>query len=1058
MLYGDTSPYLPTQVTNRNGQAVNATYDNYGSTTSSDAPVNDSQRLTVLTSYLYTDFALGRVDNITVGAKTPTNFTYYTGNMSVNSVPQPNGMVKTVRSPMPGVQDGGAMGAQVTTTYVYTALGNVSSVMSPAPNGTLNATVTTSYNYVADGGFAKTEALGEPLTTTDPNGNITHFRYDTHGNTLSVVDPSGNETDYTYNYLDQVTKVTYPPAILGGARAYVLYIYTFSDNTGPLKSTQLYNEAGVLERQSSRTAGSENETTQVSGSTEAVSTTLDSLYRPTAILDGKGRSHLSAYNSIGQLSKFTFPNYNAGTGYDSYNATGFDNDHNLTGFTDGNAKSFVFDIASLGTGDGRLKAAHYPAVPGLAAFDATYTYDGYGRVSSVVYGGDTYAYTFDDNNLVITETDTYAGLPARVLTYVYNNDGSRANMEVNVNVLTNVPLSYAYTYDNGGRLTNTAFAWGDSVTNSYQANDWLLTQNTAVTHTTYAFDGRGYRTLLDNTSPSDSAVHYSKFDNFTFDALGNVLTVRANIPGTGAGIPAIANSSILTYIYDSGVATNQDRLTSEDSPRNSVYNARYTYAHASDASDNLTTLRGTLYAYNFDNQFSSGATYDGQGNPTTYNWSGTNTPLVWTAEDRLAQFGTSPNTNEFTAGYRPDGLRAWKQVGTASTARTYFLYDSGHVFAELDSTGALTSAYGWGAAGLVERRAVSSSLTYGYTFDTTGSVIQRHHIGGATYADYATCYDAFGAQLGSYNNGGFVANTQDAVGWAGQWGGYTDQATAAFGSGSSPIIRYPLVLLGHRYYDPGAGRFLNRDPMGLEGGVNVYAYCTNNPINQVDPDGSQSVTNHAAEAVVEYVWKPTVAAKVAQKAVTHEVAKQGAKRLSKSLILVGVVKFGGTLAVKHLLGPVMIAHDLYEVYHYGKALGDYYNELTSVSMEDVLADQSAPIYAKLRSTAVSKATTQKHHIFVQKHRAWFKARGININDWCIELGVRVHLSGMHGRGRIVFNDVLLPGYYNKRWDDFIDEFQDADLGAVVAFGLQLQKEYGMTGLPWVKYGKAKAKE
>ena len=137
---------------------------------------------------------------------------------------------------------------------------------------------------------------------------------------------------------------------------------------------------------------------------------------------------------------------------------------------------------------------------------------------------------------------------------------------------------------------------------------------------------------------------------------------------------------------------------------------------------------------------------------------------------------------------------------------------------------------------------MSSSLTYGYTFDTTGSVIQRHHIGGATYADYATCYDAFGAQLGSYNNGGFVANTQDAVGWAGQWGGYTDQATAAFGSGSSPIIRYPLVLLGHRYYDPGAGRFLNRDPVGMEGGVNVYAYCTNNPVNLTDPLGLWEVS------------------------------------------------------------------------------------------------------------------------------------------------------------------------------------------------------------------------
>jgi len=50
-------------------------------------------------------------------------------------------------------------------------------------------------------------------------------------------------------------------------------------------------------------------------------------------------------------------------------------------------------------------------------------------------------------------------------------------------------------------------------------------------------------------------------------------------------------------------------------------------------------------------------------------------------------------------------------------------------------------------------------------------------------------------------------------------------------------VRYPLVLLGHRFYDPGAGRFLNRDPQGMEGGINVYAYCTNNPVNHADPLG-----------------------------------------------------------------------------------------------------------------------------------------------------------------------------------------------------------------------------
>lgn len=34
-----------------------------------------------------------------------------------------------------------------------------------------------------------------------------------------------------------------------------------------------------------------------------------------------------------------------------------------------------------------------------------------------------------------------------------------------------------------------------------------------------------------------------------------------------------------------------------------------------------------------------------------------------------------------------------------------------------------------------------------------------------------------------------------------------------------------MMLLTHRYYDPTEGRFLNRDPIGYAGGMNLYAYC-----------------------------------------------------------------------------------------------------------------------------------------------------------------------------------------------------------------------------------------
>ncbi|HET6387405.1 MAG TPA: RHS repeat-associated core domain-containing protein, partial [Armatimonadota bacterium] len=70
------------------------------------------------------------------------------------------------------------------------------------------------------------------------------------------------------------------------------------------------------------------------------------------------------------------------------------------------------------------------------------------------------------------------------------------------------------------------------------------------------------------------------------------------------------------------------------------------------------------------------------------------------------------------------------------------------------------------------------------------------------------------------------AGSGEPWGYLAQEGYYTDSETG-------------LQLLGRRYYDPGQGRFLNRDPAGADGGSNLYAYCADNPITSADPGGLQ---------------------------------------------------------------------------------------------------------------------------------------------------------------------------------------------------------------------------
>jgi len=73
-------------------------------------------------------------------------------------------------------------------------------------------------------------------------------------------------------------------------------------------------------------------------------------------------------------------------------------------------------------------------------------------------------------------------------------------------------------------------------------------------------------------------------------------------------------------------------------------------------------------------------------------------------------------------------------------------------------------------------------------------------------------------------------------------------------------VDFPFLHVGARWYDPETGRFLQHDPIGIRGGLNVYAYMSNIPTAGVDPDG-------------ELFWVPVIVVAAIIVAVIEDVAE-----------------------------------------------------------------------------------------------------------------------------------------------------------------------------------------
>ena len=121
---------------------------------------------------------------------------------------------------------------------------------------------------------------------------------------------------------------------------------------------------------------------------------------------------------------------------------------------------------------------------------------------------------------------------------------------------------------------------------------------------------------------------------------------------------------------------------------------------------------------------------------------------------------------------------------------------------------------------------VSTGATSYLHGDLLDSTMLATDAGGTAVS--AVSYTAFGEPVGDPSQLG------TRYGYAGGWGYESDLLTL---SGAPNTASITLQHVGERWYQPGVGRFVQRDPIGIRGGLNTYAYVEDNPLSHVDPAG-----------------------------------------------------------------------------------------------------------------------------------------------------------------------------------------------------------------------------
>jgi len=360
-------------------------------------------------------------------------------------------------------------------------------------------------------------------------------------------------------------------------------------------------------------------------------------------------------------------------------------------------------------------------------------------------------------------------------------------------------LQNYYTYNGFGEITKEQLSTGQR------------SRDTVFYVAEYKRDNTGRIIEKKETALTDVATY-----KYNYDFVGRLTSVlKDDVEVESYTYDFNGNRTVSTLLTDSTVISSLAKGTSQASQGlqadgtvvSTVVETSVTSRAVYDDQDRLTSYGGNTYAYDERGNLESKTDADGG---------------IWTYEyDEFGNLISVVTPGLKRIDYVIDGLnrRIGKKVdGVLKKSWTY--KDQLNPIAEYDANGVLEYLFLYGEKGHVPEYIYNAKTTgkYKIVTDQVGSVRLIVQSGGKRGAYQRIDYDSFGRVLNDTSPG------FQPFGFA---GGLYDPDTG-------------LVRFGARDYDPEIGRWLSKDPIRFDGGINLYAYVNNDPVNIIDPSGLQN--------------------------------------------------------------------------------------------------------------------------------------------------------------------------------------------------------------------------